>query len=211
MSKKPTTVQALTDFGRVQLSKSFFTRDFLFSDIAAIHGFNNAPDNRDLAIAAGTKLCEELLEPLQDRFGRVAIRSAFRPKEVNGYGNEMQRAKRRATPAPGTKTTTQATSGTSWTQTGTWARRRVVVPSFWDHFQQEGDWRKLAWWTHDHLPNAGLYFVPTFWAFNISWHEKPVRSIRSYASPLGTLTAPGMANVEGSHQAEWAGIEVAFR
>lgn len=56
-----------------------------------------------------------------------------------------------------------------------------------------------------------IILLPTFWAFNISWHEEPFRSIRSYASPLGTLTAPGMANAEGSHQAEWAGIEVAFR
>ncbi len=55
-------------------------------------GFNNGPDNPDLAIAAGTRLCEDLLEPLQDRFGRIAIRSAHRSKEVNGFGNEMQRA-----------------------------------------------------------------------------------------------------------------------
>ncbi|EHJ58682.1 hypothetical protein [Novosphingobium pentaromativorans] len=73
-----------------RLSKSFFMRDFLFSDIAAVHGLNNLPDDPDLAIAAGTKLCEELLEPLQERFGRIAVRSAFRSCEVNGLGNEMQ-------------------------------------------------------------------------------------------------------------------------
>src|SRR5690606_40796773 len=42
-------------------------------------------------IAAGMRLCEELLEPLQDAFGRIAIRSAYRSAEVNGFGNEMQR------------------------------------------------------------------------------------------------------------------------
>jgi hypothetical protein len=31
-------VQTLTELGRVRLSKFFFMRDFLFSDIAAIHG-----------------------------------------------------------------------------------------------------------------------------------------------------------------------------
>lgn len=30
---------ALTEFGRVRLSKTFFMRDFLFSDIASVHGF----------------------------------------------------------------------------------------------------------------------------------------------------------------------------
>jgi len=90
--RKPTSVTALTDFGRVRLSKTFFMRDFLFSDIASVHDFNNVPDDPDLAIAAGTRLCEDLLEPLQDAFGRLAIRSAYRSSEVNGFGNEMQRA-----------------------------------------------------------------------------------------------------------------------
>ena len=80
--KKPATVKALEDLGRVRLSRSFFLRDFLYSDIAAVHGLSNVPDDSDLAIAAGTKLCEELLEPLQDRFGRIAIRSAYRSCEV---------------------------------------------------------------------------------------------------------------------------------
>ena len=36
--KKPQTVAKLSELGRVQLSKSFYMRDFLYSDIAAIHG-----------------------------------------------------------------------------------------------------------------------------------------------------------------------------
>jgi hypothetical protein len=32
-------------------------------------------------------LCEELLEPLQDHWGRLTIRSAFRSREVNVLGN----------------------------------------------------------------------------------------------------------------------------
>ena len=87
--RKPKSVQGLTDLGRVRLSKSFFMRDFLFSDIAAIHGLSNVPDDPDLAIATGTRLCEDLLEPLQVVFGRIAIRSAYRSAEVNGLGNAM--------------------------------------------------------------------------------------------------------------------------
>jgi hypothetical protein len=40
-------------------------RDMLHSEIVQVHGLLNAPDDPELAIAAGTRLCEELLEPLQ--------------------------------------------------------------------------------------------------------------------------------------------------
>lgn len=40
-SRKPTSVAALTEFGRTRLSNTFFMRDFLFSDIAAVHGHSN--------------------------------------------------------------------------------------------------------------------------------------------------------------------------
>ena len=40
-----------------------------------------------MAIAAGRKLCEQLLEPLQETFGRLAIRSAYRAPAVNEFGN----------------------------------------------------------------------------------------------------------------------------
>jgi len=143
--KKPTTVSGLTEFGRVRLSKRFFMRDFLFSDIASIHGFNNVPDDPDLAITVGTRLCEDLLEPLQDTFGRIAIRSAFRSVEVNGYGNDMQRAKK----AGYTCASNPANyAGHIWDRRDKdgfmGATACVVVPSFWDRFQEDGDWLRLA-------------------------------------------------------------------
>lgn len=76
--KRPATVSSLTDLGRVRLSKSFFMREMLFSEVAMMHGLVNVPDDPDLAIAAGTRLCEDLLEPLQDQWGPIAIRSAYR-------------------------------------------------------------------------------------------------------------------------------------
>lgn len=39
--RRPETVEQLTEFGRVRLSRTFFMRDFLFSDIAAVHGMPN--------------------------------------------------------------------------------------------------------------------------------------------------------------------------
>jgi hypothetical protein len=58
----------------------------LFSEIAAIERMSNLPDDPKLAIQAGRGLCENLLEPLQATFGRLAIRSAYRSPEVNEFG-----------------------------------------------------------------------------------------------------------------------------
>ncbi len=185
----------------------FHARTFLFSDIASIHGFNNVPDNPDLAIAAGTRLCEDLLEPLQDRFGRIAVRSAYRSAEVNGFGNDMQRAGKSGYNCAVNEANY---AGHIWDRLDAegcmGATACIVVPSFWDRFNAEGDWQKLAWWIHDHLPYSSLYFFPKYWAFNITWHERPVRRIDSYVKPSGCLTKPGMANHAGSHEEEWEPI-----
>ena len=50
--RQPHSVRALEDFGRIRLSENFFMRDFLYSEIAAINGFPNLPEDPDLAIAA---------------------------------------------------------------------------------------------------------------------------------------------------------------
>ena len=83
----PGSVRSPEEFGRVRLSASFFMRDFLHSEIADFHGIPNIPDDPNLAIAAGRKLCEQLLEPLRATFGRLAIRSAYRAPTVNEFGN----------------------------------------------------------------------------------------------------------------------------
>lgn len=199
--RKPETVAALTEFGRIQLSPNFFMRDFLYSDIAAIHGLSNLPDNPDLAVEVGKKLCVELLEPLQSAFGRIAIRSAFRSQEVNAYGN-----------AHGYQCASNDKNyaGHIWdmpNESGKGAVACIVVPSFANRFSGIGDWKRLAWWIHDHLAYSTMEFYPRFWAFNLGWHEAPVRSIYSYISgSKGYLTRPGMANHAGSHEDEWSGI-----
>ncbi len=57
--KKPGSVKALEELGRVRLSENFFMRDFLYSEIANLYGLPNVPDDPDLAIEAGTALCAE--------------------------------------------------------------------------------------------------------------------------------------------------------
>jgi len=83
----------------------------------------------------------------------------------------------------------------------------IVVPHFANAHNSDGDWKKLAWWIHDHLPYSTMEFFPNRWAFNLGWHEIPRRSIFSHIpGSKGYLTKPGMANHEGSHKAEWDGI-----
>lgn len=200
--KKPQTVAKLTDLGRVQLSDSFFLRDFLYSDIAAIHGLSNIPDDPDLAIAAGTRLCQDLLEPLQDAFGRIAIRSAYRSAEVNALG---------AAKGYNCASNERNAAAHIWDMRDfaghMGATACIVVPRFANRFTGAQDWKKLAWWVHDHLPYATMEFFPVRFAFNLSWHEKPSRMIYSHIpESRGYLTKPGMDNHAGDHRAEWADI-----
>jgi hypothetical protein len=171
--RTPKTVRRTETFSRIRLSQSFFMRDFLYSEIASIHGMVNLLDDPALAIAAGRHLCEHLLEPLQATFGRLAIRSAYRLPEVNGYGNahfqncasnEFDRARN------------------IWDQRsadgGMGAMTTVVVPWLVDRLGKDGvNWQSMAWWIHDHLPYSELQFFPKLGAFNIGWHEIPKRRI----------------------------------
>ncbi|WP_295007088.1 hypothetical protein [uncultured Dechloromonas sp.] len=195
--KTTKSMSALEELGRVRLSKTFFFRDFLYSEISNFYGMPNIPEDIDLAIEAGSKLCQELLEPLQDTFGRIAIRSAYRSPTINDYGN---------------KNRLNCASNESNFAAHIWDRRDqdgfmgatacIVVPWFAGRYEAGADWRQLAWWIHDHLPYSSLYFFPKLAAFNIQWHEKPVRRIDSYVAPKGCLTRPGMENHTGNH-CEW--------
>ena len=81
--RKPQSINALTTLGRVRLSPSFFMRDMLYSEISNFQGIPNIPHFPNLAIEAGSKLCTKLLEPLQEKFGKISVRSAYRSPEVN--------------------------------------------------------------------------------------------------------------------------------
>lgn len=176
----PDSYAALEKFGRIRLSRHFFMRDFLYSEIAAQYGISNIPDDPDLAIEVGQHLCEELLEPLNATFGRVAVRSAFRSCAVNALGNERGHncASNEANYA-----------GHIWDRRDALgvagATACIVVPWFMDRYAHGADWRQLAYWIHDHLPysTAEFFHGEGMCSFNLGWSERPKKTITSWIKP----------------------------
>jgi hypothetical protein len=189
-------MRALEDVGRIRLSENFFMRDFLYSEIAGFYGVPNIPEDPELAITTGTRLCEELLEPLQRTFGRLAIRSGYRSAKVTEFGNKRGHGARVEVNA----------AYHIWDMRDRNGRRGaaacVVVPWFAERYAKGADWRMIAWWIHDHLAYSHLEFYPKLCAFNIQWREEPVRRIDSLIAPKGCLTKPDMGNHGGDHS-EW--------
>ncbi len=183
--RAPKSMWSLETLGRVRLSRHFFMRDFLYSEINGFHGVPNVPENPDLAIENGRQLCAELLDPLEETFGRLAIRSGYRSPTLNGYGNRHQlNCARNDNPIEchiwDRDSGAEAIAGTS-----------VVIPWFADQYADGRDWRDLAWWIHDHLPYSEMWFFPKLAAFNLVWRPKPLRTISSYIAPKGMLLRAG--------------------
>jgi hypothetical protein len=176
-------------------------RDFLHSEIGDVHGISNLPDDPELAVLAGRRLCDELLEPLQATFGRIAVRSAYRSPAVNAYGNAHYQNcgsnERNFARHIWDRRDAQGRIG---------AMASIVVPWFADRYAAGAPWQAMAWWIHDHLRYSELQFFPKLAAFNIAWHERPKRRIYSFIAPRGLLTKPGMGNEGGPHAQFYEGF-----
>ena len=206
--RTPRTPHALGELGRVRLSRHFFLRNFLNSEIGNVDGVPNLPVDPDLAIAAGRGLCEHLLEPMVETFGPLEVRSGYRSPSLNAYGNAMQRLGRRG----------YECASNEWNRAGhIWDLRdrdgrmgacaTIVIPWFADRFAEGRDWRDLAYWMFDHLPFESALFFPKLCAFNLTWKEgEPARKVSSYVVPKGTLIAPGGEPPEGpaARRARWS-------
>ena len=183
--RQPRSMWSLENLGRVRLSRHFYMRDFLYSEISNIHRIPNIPEDPDLAIKNGRRLCEELLDPLTETFGRIAIRSGYRSPVLNRYGNENKLNCAR----------NDANYGHHiWDRNaddGAGAGTSLAIPWFTDRFEKGRDWRDLAWWIHDHLNYSHLWFFPKLCAMNLSWREVPERTISSYIAPKGMLLRAG--------------------
>ncbi len=181
VTKAISTYSALDQFGRIRLSKNFFMRDFLYSEISNFYNIPNLPENPDLAIEAGKKLCEELLEPLNTTFGRISVRSAYRSATLNQFGNanKLNCASNEANFAHHIWDMPDSESGLMG------ATACICIPWFMDKFKLGADWRSLAYLVHDHLPYSELEFFDGkgMCSFNISWHENPKKNITSWMNP----------------------------
>jgi hypothetical protein len=177
--RKPQSVDALEKLGRVRLSHSFYLREFLYSEIANFYGMQNIPDDPDLAIEVGKRLCEELLEPLNATFGRIAIRSSYRSCAVNEAGVGRHNCARNEANYAGHIWDRRDAEG------GAGATACIGIPWFTEQYRDGADWRSLAYWIHDHLPYSALEFFDGagMCTFNISWHERPKKNITSWLSP----------------------------
>ncbi|WP_372571102.1 hypothetical protein [Ruegeria jejuensis] len=176
---------SLETLGRVRLSKYFYMREFLYSEIGNFHQIRNIPENPDLAIETGRAFCETLLDPLEETFGRVAIRSGYRAPALNRFGNENKlNCARNDNPM-------ECHIWDIATGDARVAGASIVIPWFADHYAKGRDWRDLAWWMHDHLDYSEIWFFPKLCAFNLVWRPQPLRRIDSYIAPRGCLLRPG--------------------
>jgi len=172
----------LEGLGRVRLSQNFFFRDFLHSEIASFYGLPNIPQKPDIAVRWCTRLCEELLEPLQATFGRITVRSGYRAPNVIDFGHKKLGRGSIATNAAYHIWDMPDKNGYYG------AAASIVIPWFADRYAEGADWRALAWWIHDHLPYSHLEFYPKLCAFNTQWHDGPlvIQRIRNLQCELVT-------------------------
>ena len=181
--RRPRSMWSLETLGRERLSRYFWMREFLYSEIGNFHEVQNIPDDPDLALDRGRAFAQALLDPLEETFGRIFVRSGYRSARLNAFGNDRKlNCARNEYPL----------------ECHIWdlpdrpvAGASVVIPWFADRHAQGRDWRDLAWWLHDHLAYSEIWFFPKLCAFNLVWRPVPQRRIDSYIAPRGCLLRPG--------------------
>ena len=195
---KGESFRTLNRLGNTRLSKNFFMRDFLYSEIASYHNLSNMPDHPEVAIRTGSELCNQLLEPLKEKFGHISIRSAYRSPLVNDFGNKNKLNCARNEWNFGRHIWDYPDSNGNLGATTC-----ITIPWFHDQVLKGKDWQSLAWWIHDHLPYSSLYFFNNLTAFNIRWCEVAERRIDSYKKPRGLLTKEGFENWDADHSSQY--------
>jgi hypothetical protein len=212
--KRPTSVAALTELGRVRLSKHFFMREMLYSEVSNHYGLPNVPEDPALAVEAGTRLCEKLLEPLYEAFGGIVVRSAYRSPTLNEFCHRKYVAGESAC---------YCSDNLYSAARHIWDRRddkglmgataSVLVPAYLGLYEQTADCEPLAWWIRDHLPEyAEVTFYPWQCVFNIRWYEGEAdQAIYEDAGPnMGDdrlITKKGMPNFGLDHRDRYRVLE----
>ena len=168
----------LEGLGRERLSSNFYMREFLHSEISQVENIPNIPHYPDIAIRNGKRLCEDILEPIQDSLGRISIRSGYRSPEINSIGTLNKNQYNCASNA-------RNYSSHIWdypdSQGFYGATACVVICAYVDYYNETRDWKTLAKRIQGAAPLvSSLTFHPKLCAVNISWHQQPKKTIRSY-------------------------------
>ena len=161
----------LDKFGRIQLSDNFYMREFLYSEIGNFYQIPNIPHDPPAIIAAGEKLAQELLEPLQINYGRLHIRSGYRSPKLNLEGSRK---------GLGCKSNEKNWGRKIWgyNQDGyLGAMACVVIPSYQEEFGRVGHCLPIKNWIDEHLDWSELIFFKKQGAFNIGWSENIINKI----------------------------------
>lgn len=66
----------------MKLSDNFTLSEFIFSEMADLHGIDNSPQSPVLIEAMGT-LAKCILQPIRDRYGVITLMSGYRCKKLN--------------------------------------------------------------------------------------------------------------------------------
>lgn len=164
----------LDKLGRTRLSEHFQFRQFLYSEIAAAFGIPNIPDDPQLAIQTGTKLCKEILEPVIAAFGPIIVRSGFRSAMLNQFGNENG-----LMCAANEKNFAYHIWDHRDADGNAGAAACIIVPALNEGRAGLSSWQDLASWIDNNLDYHRLTFFARDNAFNIGWHENPRREIYS--------------------------------
>jgi hypothetical protein len=208
--KEIKSLSDLTEFGRVRLSHNFFMREMLYSEVGNFYSIPNIPENPELAIEAGRKLCTLVLEPLRKAFGHITIRSAYRSPTLNGYCHELYKAG---------DTTAWCIDNEANAAEHIWDHRdkagfmgataTVVIPGYLDYFEKTGRWQPLAWWIKDNIEHySNVFFFPHLCAFNIRWYEGKSDKKIVYLDPprRDVFTYRGADDFDNDHSEFYEGI-----
>lgn len=76
-----------------RLSSNYILRDFTYSTEAGLMGLANQPEDLEMVIRAGQAICEKVLEPITDQFGRPAITYGYACREAIEAGYEVKNPK----------------------------------------------------------------------------------------------------------------------
>ena len=156
----------LEKLGRTRLSENFFMREFLYSEVANYYGISNIPSDIDFAIENGQILCSTILEPLQQQFGRLFIRSGYRSEMLNNFCN-----RKRLNCASNKRNYARHIWDVRDVNGHAGAMACIVIPAYIECFNRTGSVEDLKHWINNNIEHSEIRFFKNLAAFNIGWKE----------------------------------------